>query len=101
VTGPESRLRAVVSRRVLEQGERPRFVYRQPPMGASDSGWSVLVGDESRAELDDPVAMLAHPLDELLAQWPELGAVFAGDEPESAWEWDDASAVYVPRTAGS
>ena len=45
--------------------------------------------------------MLARSLDDLLARWPELGVVFADDEPECAWEWDDASATYVRRPAAS
>jgi hypothetical protein len=83
---------------VLEQGERPRFVYRQPPMGTADSGWSVLVGDESPDELDDPDAMLAMPVDALLERWPELGPVFETPDPESQWTWDDRRRDYVPHT---
>jgi hypothetical protein len=101
VTLPDSGLQAVVSRRALERRHPPGFVYHEPPMSDSDSGWSVLVGDESPAELDDPLTMLTEPLHALVAQWPDLEAVFAAAEAGSAWEWDDDSAAYVRRTSGS
>ncbi len=91
-----SELRVIVSRRAHEQGLRPRFVYREPPMGPSDSGWSALVGDESPAELDDPDAMLAADAADLVDRWPELRDVFESEAPESQWRWDAESDRYVP-----
>jgi hypothetical protein len=85
----------IVSRRSHEQRLRPRFVYREAPMGAVDSGWSALVGDETREELDDPGAMVAQPVADLVARWPELQAVLDTDEPASQWQWDDDRQAYV------
>jgi hypothetical protein len=87
----------VVSRRSHEQDLRPRFLYREEPMSATDSGWSALVGDETRDELDDPDSMISRPLELLIESWPELRPVFETDEPESQWEWDDGRQEYVVR----
>jgi hypothetical protein len=91
-----SALRVIVSRRAHEQDLRPRFVYRDEPMGVSDSGWSALVGDESPEELDDPDAMLAQDAADLVGRWPELRGVFDTEALESQWRWDDESRRYVP-----
>ncbi|HEX4470898.1 MAG TPA: DUF2185 domain-containing protein [Nocardioides sp.] len=84
-----------MSRRSHEQRLRPRFLYREQPMGVTDSGWSALVGDESPDELDDPDAMLSQPVGELVERWPELRGVLETGRPESQWVWDDERQTYV------
>jgi hypothetical protein len=64
-------------------------------MGTLDSGWSVLVGDESPEELDDPDAMLLQPVGDLVGRWPELRAVLETTDPTSQWQWDDGRQGYV------
>ncbi len=86
----------IVSRRAHVEDLRPRYVYRQPPMGPSDSGFSVMVGDESRAELDDPTALTSHAIGVLRDRWPELGPVFASRSVEAEWVWDESTQTYVP-----
>jgi hypothetical protein len=95
---PLRALRVIVSRRSHEGGIRPRFVYRQAPMSPSDSGWSVLVGDETRQELDDPDALVSLEVGALLDRWPELRPVFDSQDPESQWMWDDETKLYTPFT---
>lgn len=87
----------IVSRRAHVEDVRPRFVYRQRPMSASDTGFSVMVGDESRAELDDPESLVSHASGFLLARWPELGPVFASRWVEAEWVWDESTHRYVRR----
>jgi hypothetical protein len=94
--GPTPDLKVIVSRRSQEDGVRPGFVYRQHPMGPSDSGWSALIGDETPEELDDPRSLLSQDVGLLLDRWPELRPVFATEAPESEWTWDDARQQYVP-----
>jgi hypothetical protein len=89
-------LKVIVSRRSAEAGIRPGFVYRQPPMSPSDSGWSALIGDETPEELDDPRALVSQDVGLLLERWPELGPVFDTKAPESEWTWDDDHERYVP-----
>lgn len=93
---PLTSLRVIVSRRAYDQNIRPRFVYRQPPMSTSDSGWSALVGDETPTELDDPGALVSIEVREVLQRWPELLAVLETSAPESQWTWDDDGRRYVP-----
>jgi hypothetical protein len=91
-------LRVIVSRRSHDGGIRPRFVYRQTPMGPSDSGWSALVGDESKTELDDPEALVSEEIAVLISRWPELRQVFESEAPGTQWRWDDDEHRYVPLT---
>ena len=90
--------RMIASRRSHDRGLRPRFVYRQPPMSPSDSGWSALVGDESPQELDDPGALVSLEVGALLERWPELGPVLESGTSESQWAWDEEQRQYVPVT---
>lgn len=89
-------LRAVVSRRSHVADDRPQFVYRDAPLSDSDSGWCVLVGDETQEELDDPAHGLAQPLGFIIDRWPELRPVFETGAEGSEWRWDEATASYVP-----
>jgi len=89
-------LQVIVSRRSHESGARPRFVYRESPLGASDSGWCVLDGDETPEELDDPMSLVPQPMASVLGRWPELQPVFESGAPGSEWRWDDTAGEYVP-----
>ncbi len=95
--GPMLDLTVIVSRRSQEQDIRPRYLYREAPMSPSDSGWSALIGDEAREELDNPDALLAQSVGFVLDRWPELRPVFETDAAESEWTWDDDLQRYVPR----
>lgn len=85
----------IVSRRSHETGARPHFVYRDTPLSRSDSGWCVLVGDETAAELDDPSSCLSQSMDAVLDRWPELRPVFECGAQGSEWRWDGAAQQYV------
>jgi hypothetical protein len=84
-----------VSRRAEEDGIRPGFVYREAPDAPWDSGWRAVVGDESRAEADDPDSIVVELVRDVVARWPELRAVFESRKPGGAWRWDPAAQVYV------
>ncbi|MCL8026745.1 immunity protein Imm33 domain-containing protein [Nocardioides bruguierae] len=85
-----------VSRRVHE-GEWPGYVVRDEPLGPHDSGWQLLVGDETPAELDDPFAIAVLPLAEVARRWPALAAVLRDGPLGGEWVRDAASGRYVPR----
>lgn len=87
---------ALVSRRIHADGLRPRFLAHDAPLGSTDSGWQLLLGDETRAELDDPDAILVQPLRFLAERWPGLDAVFDDASGTTAWVWDEAAERYVP-----
>lgn len=90
------RKRVLVSRRSYEGDERPRFVYREEPDDRSDSGWRVVTGEETHAEVDDPGNIVVQPLSALVERWPELRPVFETDPRTDTWAWDDVTERYVP-----
>ena len=88
--------RMFVSRRLLEQDTRPGFVYRELPDNDDDSGWRAMVGDESRAEVDDPGSILLQSVRFMLDRWPALRPVLETDPRLGAWVWDAAAEQFVP-----
>lgn len=84
---------AVVSHEVSRDGAAAGFVYREAPVFEQDSGWRVFSGGES----DEYVADAAHfdtlPLNEVLAEHPELADLM--QESEGAWEWDEESQTFA------
>lgn len=95
---PMLALRVIVSRRSHDTDTRPNFVYRDSPMSDSDSGWCVLVGDETQEELDDPDNCLSQQMGFVLDRWPELGPVFETGAQDSEWQWDESTQGYLPIT---
>lgn len=92
---PELALKALVSRRSHEQDLRPRYLCREAPHDPMDSGWQVLVGDESDAELNDPNQVLLQQVGFVLERWPELRVPFGDQTVRSEWAWDPDAATYV------
>jgi hypothetical protein len=85
---------ALVSVRVLTDGEPVRWLYREAPDDAADSGWRLFAGDESESYLDDPTharparlrALL--PLDERFAELfaSPIGSAFERDEADEPFD---------------
>ncbi|MFC4160496.1 immunity protein Imm33 domain-containing protein [Chitinimonas lacunae] len=46
-------LRCYVTKRVLQDGARVGYLYREAPEQDNDSGWRIMAGDESQAYMDD------------------------------------------------
>lgn len=92
---PELELKAVVSRRSHEQDLRPGYLCRETPHNDMDSGWQILVGDESGAELNDAGQVLLQPLGFVLERWPELRVPFADQDERSEWGWAPDTGTYV------
>lgn len=90
-----------VSRRSHEQRIRPRFVYREDPDSLLDSGWRAVIGDETRAEVDDPANALIQRVGDVLTLWPELREVLETDPANAAWQWDASASRYVVIPAAS
>lgn len=85
-----------VSRRAEEGGVRPGFVYREAPDAPWDSGWRAVVGDESRAEADDPDSIVLKLVRDVVDRWPELRPVLESATRDGAWRWDPDAQGYVP-----
>lgn len=95
---PLAMLKVWVSRRAYVDDVQPRYVAREEPMDASDSGWCVMVGDETDDELNDPANVLVQSLGFVSRRWPDLVAVFTASRPAGEWDWDLPLGAYVPRT---
>ncbi len=96
---PAATLRAIVTRRALE--EPPRHAQRLPPTAGhdDDSGWCVFVGDEPQAYLDDPDNSVVVPLGRLLHLYPYLERVL-GEEAEAVHAWDEDAGDWVVTDEG-
>jgi hypothetical protein len=92
---PLGGLKAVVSKRSHVQDLRPHYACRYEPLKPQDSGWQVLVGDETDEELSDASNVLVQPLGFVADRWPELRPMFDAGEVGSEWVWDDAANAYV------
>lgn len=92
---PLGALKAFVSKRSHVQDLRPRYACRDEPLKPHDSGWQVLVGDETDEELSDPANILVQQLGFVADRWPELRPMFDAGEVGSEWVWDDPTSAYV------
>lgn len=64
--------RAIVSARVVRDGEPVRFLYREAPDRTDDSGWRVFAGDEGEEYSNEPNNAVALPLRDLIDRDPAL-----------------------------
>jgi hypothetical protein len=87
-------MKAVVSKRSHLEDLRPHYVCRDEAVRRQDSGWQVLVGDETDEELSDPSNVLVQPVGFIVDRWPELRTVFDAGEIGSQWVWNDATSAY-------
>lgn len=44
----------LISNKILIEGERPAWMYRENPIGVEDSGWRVFSGNEDDSYLENP-----------------------------------------------
>lgn len=86
----------LVSRRVIDAGVRPGFLYREEPDTDEDSGWRAMVGDETRAEVDDPLSIRPQQVREFVSRWPEAKTLLESDPGPGEWRWDGDARAYVP-----
>jgi hypothetical protein len=85
--------RAIVSARVARDGAPVRFLYREAPDRADDSGWRVFAGDETDEYSNAPGNAVVLPLRDLLDRDAELKQVFRTPAP-CAFERKDAKASF-------
>ncbi|GIV97238.1 MAG: hypothetical protein KatS3mg057_1895 [Herpetosiphonaceae bacterium] len=87
-------LRCLVTNRVLYDGERVGYLYREEPESENDSGWRIMAGDETDEYMDN----LDH------VSYVSLGAVLNRDDsfrdllespPGSHYCWDKQTAMFV------
>jgi hypothetical protein len=82
--------RCFASNRILKDGRKVGYFYREEPDRPQDSGWRFMCGDESQEYMDDPANL----------QMVSLGAVLRCDDrmvhlldapPPAAFEWNEAA----------
>ena len=62
----------IASHRVMRDGARVGYLYREPPDSSLDSGWRVFSGDESEAYVDDADNFAIYNASTILEHAPEL-----------------------------
>jgi len=97
--------RIFVSRRLLEDDRlEPGFAFHDPsdehapPMadGTQVSGWQLVVGDETEAELNDASNLRTPNLAWVMERYPAFGELVFSGAGAGEWQLDRASGRYVP-----
>lgn len=86
--------RATVSRRLASKDERPGVIWRNETVRQGDSGWTLMLGDESDSFSDDAKNFGATDLGFLTDKFPELEEVFREGKVGDEWRWDDQAGEY-------
>ena len=79
------REKAAIVSRLVADGGKVRFLYREEPDNEQDSGWRVFRGEESPEYADDPNNTVLVPLGSIVDRNEELKAVIEAP-PGSAFE---------------
>ncbi len=79
-------------------GEAPGYVYWEHPDSPSDTGWRVLVGDETREEADDPDCWQINRVQTLQTHHRRLRQLLR-EGVRGEWRWDEQAQRYVPEVA--
>ena len=92
--------RCLATDKVVVDRQPVRFMYREAPMFADDSGWRFLAGNESDEYMENPKHQRAHDLAVVASHDPSIvphlgaavGAAFqkpvAGGPFEAAGDWE-------------
>jgi len=87
-----------VSRRITDDDQPPRLVYRVAPQGPWDSGWRLLAGDEP-ADLSVPEQAIADTIAALCTRYPALTAVLTDSRrphrPTAVWQWKQRTGTFI------
>lgn len=86
--------RCFVTRRILDEGARVGYLYREAPDRDEDSGWRFMAGDESQAYMDDADNLALVSLGALLSLDDSFVELL--DAPEGAqFERDEITGGFV------
>ncbi|MDT7838972.1 DUF2185 domain-containing protein [Aquabacterium sp. OR-4] len=88
--------RCLATDKIVADGQPVRFMYREAPMFAGDSGWRFLAGTETDAYMEDPGHQRVHALTRVMELDPTVaplldspvGAAF--QRPERGAPFEDA-----------
>lgn len=82
---------ALASRRVLDEGRWPAFVYRAAPRAEHDSGWRVISDHD---DMRDPHAFRAVVLHTLIATNAAYDSIL-GERARVAWRWNETACEFM------
>jgi hypothetical protein len=83
-----------VSNRVMRDGMRVGYLYREEPDRADDSGWRIFSGDETQAYADDAANFALYSASTVVELDPSLRDVLGAAYPV-AFERDPATGTFV------
>jgi hypothetical protein len=90
-----------VSNRVMRDGCRVGYLYREQPGSEGDSGWRVFAGDETQQYADDPNNFALYHATTLIALEPDLSSILTRGYPvafERSGESRDFVEVNAPES---
>ena len=82
-------------KRLVDLGLKVRFMYREKPDDADDSGWRFFSGDEDDEYVNNPDNIGLYDVNTILAIDKDVGP-FLGSPDGSAFERDDSAMPFVP-----
>ena len=84
--------RCFVTHRILEDGEKPRYAYREAPDREDDSGWRFLAGDESDDYMGDASNTSYIAVGKVLNLDRSLISIF--DASTGRWSWNESEGLW-------
>jgi hypothetical protein len=84
----------LASRLVAKEGQKVRFLYREVPDRADDSGWRVFSGSEDQAFADDPRNMGLYDADTIARLDPDIIPLL-NEPPPCAFERENPWGPFV------
>lgn len=89
--------RCFVTQRIMRDGQKIGYLYREEPDREEDSGWRFMCGDESDEYMDDVENICLVSLGAVLSEDDRILDLL--DEPiGTAFEFDDSKGKFVPST---
>ena len=83
--------RCFVTDRIIRDGAKPSYVYREAPDREDDSGWRFLAGDESDEYMDDPNNTSYIAIGRVLNLDSTLLDLLEASQGEWAWDSENGS----------
>jgi hypothetical protein len=84
--GYDPLLKVMVNRKVVQEDVPPHRAYKDEPARPDDSGWTVLIGDETQDELGVSATFVSSTLGYLTDKFPALTDVFRSTGGEFLWD---------------
>jgi hypothetical protein len=92
--------KAIVSRRIRDDGEPPHFVYRVSDSlrdGPEDSGWELWAREDDDAYAEQPDNLILWELGWIADKFPALEPLLSSGVDEGQWWWDEETGAYRRR----